>query len=235
MLQRVLMLTVPLFAAALLLGCQSEDDSRTPKSFDFDFSKSAIGWSGGRSDFSTQTAPENVTIDVANAPSPFTGTTYLMTGINRSDDLFLFAKKQIGGLRANQRYQAQFTVQFLSNAPSGCFGVGGAPGEAVTLKAGMSAIEPLAIIDANGDYTMNIDKGDQTQGGTQAQALGNIANGRECDGTSVYVSKTLRSTTPLTVTTDANGSAWLLVGLDSGFEAGSTVYYQDIQLTLTPQ
>lgn len=233
-----MLMIAPLVVASLLGGCQTGSDSAADDSsitLDFDFSKSSIGWTGGSSDYTADTAPVSVNIESATAPTPFSGQTYLMTGVNRSDDLFLFAQKSFGGLRANQSYQAEFTVQFLTNTPSGCFGVGGAPGEAVTVKAGISPNPPKAVIDNTGYYAMNIDKGDQTQSGSQAQALGNIANGRECDGSSVYVSKTLRSSAPLTFTTNADGMAWLMIGLDSGFEAGSTVYYQRVMVSLKPQ
>jgi hypothetical protein len=38
----------------------------------------------------------------------------------------------------------------------------------------------------------------------------------------------------LTVTADARGTAWLLVGMDSGFEALSRIYLQRVVVQLTP-
>jgi hypothetical protein len=39
---------------------------------------------------------------------------------------------------------------------------------------------------------------------------------------------------PLSVKADAQGSAWLLVGFDSGFEALSRLYYQRLTVRLEP-
>lgn len=38
---------------------------------------------------------------------------------------------------------------------------------------------------------------------------------------------------PINVTTDSQGSAWVIVGTDSGFEGATTVFYDSIELTLT--
>jgi hypothetical protein len=36
------------------------------------------------------------------------------------------------------------------------------------------------------------------------------------------------------VTTDANGAVWIILGIDSGFEAYSQVFLQSIQLDAIP-
>ena len=59
-----------------------------------------------------------------------------ISGVNRSDDLFMFYKGQVGGLQGGTTYQVSFQVEFATIAPSGCIGVGGAPGENVYIKAG---------------------------------------------------------------------------------------------------
>jgi hypothetical protein len=38
----------------------------------------------------------------------------------------------------------------------------------------------------------------------------------------------------VTVTADQQGTAWLLVGMDSGFESLSRIYLQRVAVTLTP-
>lgn len=40
------------------------------------------------------------------------------------------------GLVAEAAYEVSYVVRFASNAPSGCAGVGGAPGESVWKKVG---------------------------------------------------------------------------------------------------
>ncbi|MXY74268.1 MAG: hypothetical protein F4Y83_04980 [Acidimicrobiia bacterium] len=50
-----------------------------------------------------------------------------------------------------------------------------------------------------------------------------------------YRIKTLdNSSSPVTVEADSAGSAWLIVGTDSGFEGLTRLYYDRITYTLTP-
>jgi hypothetical protein len=66
-----------------------------------------------------------------------TGNGYYIAGNNHSDDLFMFLKRKLGpadGVQPNTAYRLKFKIVFASNAPSGCLGIGGAPGEGVTHK-----------------------------------------------------------------------------------------------------
>jgi len=128
-----------------------------------------------------------------------------------------------------------FDVEIATNVPSGCFGVGGAPGEGVTVKAGVSLVEPDAVLDSAGYLRMNVDKGQQTNGGEAAIVLGDLANSRECDGNFVWETKRLNGDgQSLQITTDGTGSVWLFVGTDSGFESLSAVYYTRFQVSFEP-
>ena len=114
---------------------------------------------------------------------------------------------------------------------SGLIGIGGSPGESVFVKAGASTVEPSAEEDGNGYLRMNIDKGNQARGGESMAVLGNVANpdvvNRE------YRVKTLdNADIPLSVTTDDEGRAWLIVGTDSGFEGLTRLYYARIIYSL---
>jgi hypothetical protein len=63
--------------------------------------------------------------------------------------------------------------------------------------------------------------------------MGTFANSRPC-GTSQDYEMITRSTVglqPLTVRTDAAGSAWLLVATDSGFEGPTRAYIDRITVT----
>ena len=86
----------------------------------------------------------------------------------------MFFKGRIGGLVPDALYDVSVSVEIATNTPWGCFDIGGPPGEAVSIKAGASADEPLPVL--KGSYLrMNIDIGNQSQGGQQATVLGNIA------------------------------------------------------------
>ncbi len=226
---------IPAVLAVLLLtsACDSSDSSGPATEIAIDFATDR-GWRGGQSDYSTATAPEDVIFEEGAAlPAPFTGTGLYSAGINRSDDLFLYATRSFDGLIPNQRYRVSFDLRILTDASSGCIGVGGAPGESVTVKAGASPIEPMTV-ETDGEFLMNIDKGNQVQSGADALALGNIANGNtDCEQRS-FEEKRLGSTTPLVTETDAGGRLWIIFGIDSGFESGSAIYYLDAQVSATP-
>ena len=74
-------------------------------------------------------------------------------GHNRSDDLFMFFKKQVGGLKTDAAYTVVLSLDLATNVPTGSFGIGGSPGESVFVKAGASTAEPWrrrTITDTSG-------------------------------------------------------------------------------------
>jgi hypothetical protein len=117
-------------------------------------------------------------------------------------------------------------------------GVGGAPGEAVTLKVGATPSEPRVVQEA-GVLRINVDKGAQEQGGEDATVAGNIANGVDCEevedlNSSGFVSVQRVQIHNELVTANALGEIWLLVGTDSGFEGLTRLYYRRIDVELVP-
>lgn len=221
---------------SLLAACGGGNEENKPQrlSMVVDFDKGVTGWTGGTADYTPDTPPVNVKFEAKALPAPLSGNGYLIGGTNRSDDLFVFVKKQYTGMQKNGVYNVTFSVKFASNVPSGCFGVGGAPGEAVWVYAGASATEPKAITTSDNYIRMNVDRGNQGGGGKEGDILGNIANGQACGGTPAFASKTLKSEKPLKVTADANGAIWLLLGIDSGFEAHSEIFLQSVELDAVP-
>ena len=57
------------------------------------------------------------------------------------------------------------SLSLATNVPTATFGIGGSPGESVFVKAGASTVEPLTEEDRNRHLRMNIDKGNQANGG----------------------------------------------------------------------
>jgi hypothetical protein len=231
-----------------LTACGGSDDdpvapgSSTPvavsRNFTVDFDQAAAnwpGWASETSDYTAGTAPTAVVFEQREIPAPFAPAKgYFIGGHNNSDDAFLYIKKQITGLVASTSYTFTAQVNFVSNTPSGCMGVGGAPGESVYVIAAASTTEPKAAADSAGYTKVNIDRGNQGTPGAASTVLGNIGNGQPCDGSTRYVAKALRSATAITVKTDAEGKAWVLFGIDSGFEATSSIYLQNLSILFTP-
>lgn len=227
-------LLLPLFL--VLAACSTENtppEAAPDLRVDFDFTQGAQDWVAGFADYGQgQEEFYELTADYRALPPELGAdrSALFISGRNYSDDLFMFYKRRIDGLKPGGAYHVRFEVQIATEVPSGCAGAGGSPGEDVFLKAGASDVEPIAVAEGEG-YRMNIDKGNQSVGGTAALVLGNIANSRPCDLSGDFPSwdfelKTLESgSSPFFVTADENGAVWLLVGTDSGFEGTTRLYY----------
>ena len=198
-----------------------------------DFS-TATSCSGADADYTASTAPPDTVSAARPLPSPFNGTGWQLSGTNRSDDLFVYVKCKLGGLQAGQSYQVGFSVSLLTNAPSGCVGVGGAPGEGVSVHAGVSATEPLTERKSDGYFRVNLDRGNQSQGGSQSQVLGHIGNAVSTCSARQFAEKVLAPGAALVLKPDAQGDVWLHVGIDSGFEAYSEVHLRTVVVRFTP-
>ena len=122
-------------------------------------------------------------------------------------------------------------MDLATNIPPGSFGIGGSPGGSVFVKAGASTIEAETVEDRNRYFRMNIDKGNQSNGGKSMVVLGNVTQQEVVDRE--YRVKILDNTDlPLSVDADGEGRVWLMVGTDSGFEGLSALYYLRITYAL---
>ena len=164
----------------------------------------------------------------ANLPEDLgEGKALMVSGNNHSDDLFMFIKKKIRYLKPNTEYAISFEIEFATNA-TGDVGVGGSPGASVFLKAGAHAAEPLKV-NVDEYYQMNIDKGNQSVGGSDMVVIGNIVT-PQSDG---YAYQSRNNTTTFIARTNSQGELWVIVGTDSGFEGTTTLYYTRINIVLS--
>ena len=202
--------------------------------YDYDFGSDAEGWTVGFADLPVDFDQSIFELDHGHhtLPDGLEGSGVYVQGHNRSDDLFMFLKKQVGGLRPNAAYAVSVSLDLATNVPTATFGIGGSPGESVFVKAGASTVEPLAAEDRNGYLRMNIDKGNQANGGQDMVVLGNVAHG-EVVNREYRIKMLDNMDQPLSVSTDGEGRVWLIVGTDSGFEGLSALYYSRISYTLS--
>ncbi|GEP98045.1 hypothetical protein [Chitinophaga cymbidii] len=220
-----------LVLCALAYSCKKDKDSSMETNINTSFSEGKQGWSAAFAEYSGNN-PEIYEMEEGLAPLPApldeTKQSYRISGSNRSDDLFMYLKRQVSGLQPNARYEAYFEVEIASSAPDSGVGAGGAPGEGVGVGIGMTVEEPVAAPDENNFYRMNIDKINQCcTDGTDMIVAGNLANGG-----SEYVYRLIKRTGTFSATADAEGKLWLIVGTDSGFEGVTTIYYTKINVRL---
>lgn len=216
----------------------------------FDFGNGTEGWASGFADYSSLTTwpvpTEPATFYKIRAelrPMPeelgLSGTGYFLSGFNHSDDLFMFLKRKLGkadGVVPGRTYDVAITVSYATDTAHGMMGAGGAPGEAVGMKAGASAKEPIAVETAPHQWRLNIDMGMQSNDGLNGLVIGDMTNGLQFGGHEdpVWRLQTRSATRVARVTAGRNGEIWICVGTDSGFEGTTDVYYKSIDVALVP-
>jgi hypothetical protein len=205
----------------------------------WDFNEGSGGWLAGFTDYTLEVSDLRRMAEIRRLPAEVDSSRfgYFLQSMNRSDDIFMYLKTPLThemGLEANTRYGVTIDIEFLSNEPEGCFGVGGPPAEAVTLKAGVTPVEPIPLLIA--DYVdINVDKGQQVTGGRDAGVVSHIGNGRACEDEGrpyVFLHRVYHHPEP--VTSRPDGKLWVMVGTDSGYEGLTQLYYYSIQVTLRP-
>ena len=200
----------------------------------FDFDAGDDGFAADLSDYMTYQLEG---IEPESGPSPLPAPLDPGAGAmrvafkNGSDDVFFFLKRRIDGLAPLASRALRVDVRFASNAPEDWAGAGGGPGLDVYMKAGAVAHEPLPIPSpVNPEYvTINVDKGNQAEDGTQAVLIGNVAIPA---GPAVWTLRENRMKEPLRVAADASGAIWVLVGTDSGYEGHNELYYDRVVVKL---
>jgi hypothetical protein len=219
-----------------LFGCDLSSDTSGILVFShsFDFGEAQDNWEADFTDFPAGIDSSSYELKFAytdRPPNLGNKKSMMLSGNNHSDDLFMFMKRKISDLSPNTDYTLVFEVELASNAPKGLAGIGGAPGESVFLKAGATSTEPKKVIVDN-QYTLNVNKGNQSDPGEIAIVLGDIAVSYD---TQDYALITRNNTekSPFIVRSNSKGEIWLIVGTDSGFEGTTTVYYTRVNVVFS--
>lgn len=216
---------VPLaMAAALAAGAVRADLPAADAVYRYNFANGSLGWSADFADYPAgEEAFYELAYGFARLPERLASDRFALTlsGNNHSDDLCMFLRRRITGLEPNADYRVYFRVSFASNAPKGAVGVGGAPGESVYVKAGVSLDRPAADPVTR---ELNVDKGQQANGGADAVVLGHVGVDTPVEAPR-YRFKTLDNfDTGFDFSTDERGEAWLLFATDSGYESTTRLF-----------
>lgn len=193
----------------------------------FDLHQGWLGWDAIFTNFEAEREEEyELTVSHRQLPAPL-DTRYrgiYVSGKNLSAELNMFLVRRIDGLLPNTNYDVAFNLVFASDAPHGCVGEGGAPGESVTVHAAADGLEPRAT-EVDGYYVLN--SVTRFQGDWYAASrVGDVATTRSCEQGPQYEIKTIETREDhWRVRSDAIGRIWLLVGTRSGFESTTSLYY----------
>lgn len=220
---------LPIAALALLLALQLALPcaAAKPQSLTFDFETDDAGFTAIFADYPAgEEAFYELEHRCAEVPVAGAGRGLFLSGNNHSDDLFMGYWKALTGLAPGQAYRFAVSFQLATDVDGGMMGVGGSPGESVTVKCGVAGTRPAAV--ASGEvpyYRLNLDAGQQSTGGRDLAAVGNLAK-PEGSAPGAFVLKDF--TAAATATADADGAVYLVIGTDSGFEATSSYYLDNI-------
>jgi len=196
----------------------------------FDLRQACAGWQVGFADYHAgQEVFYELRWDCVNDRRLLNRGLFI-SGRNHSDDLFMFIKRPIHGLKPRTVYQLTARVEFLSKAPTGCLGIGGDPGANVYVKFGASPDEPLPVIAPDGRVGLNVDIGHQSNPGDDTLVLGNIATSTTDCHNERYEVKALETPSPLITRSDERGRLWVFVGTDSGFEGATSLFYTVVRV-----
>lgn len=209
----------------LLLAAISCHSPVEPVTVLTDFTKGTDGWEADASDFTSETAPSEFLKEPRQRG-------FYFSAHNRSDDVFLFLRRRLE-VAPNRPYRVSYSVTFASPEGSGCPGAGGSPGESVFMKLGLTATKPV-VQQQDGYFGLSADKGQQSEAGKESVILGNVANGGPCTEPKQFLSITRKGAYPHIVRSNAAGELWAFVGTDSGYEGLNMLYYERVELTLTP-
>lgn len=202
----------------------------------FDFDNGFQGWVADFADYPLGKEVEwaiGASLESLPAPLPASRRAVRLTGTNHSDDLFLYLTREIAGLEPDASYALRYRVEVATDAPKGCVGVGGAPGESVVLKVGAAARQPARAVDEQEHWRTNFDHGQQLASGRDARSLGNLATeNTNCLAPRYELKQFDSGTLPLVYSTNADGRLWLLLGVESGFEGTTTVYVTSVRVDI---
>lgn len=205
----------------------------------YDFAEGDGGWTTGVADLPVAYADQDYRIktqvDTVKLHDGTATRGMLLSGMNRSDDLFLFMAKKLDatvGLKPNAEYEVKLRFDLATDDADGSFGVGGSPASSVYVKAGVVDRAPAAVKDDADPsapyYRLNLDKGNQSTEGKDLALLGNVAK-PNADESGFQLKRFERT---FKATSNAQGELYVLIGTDSGYEGLQTHYVTNIELTI---
>jgi hypothetical protein len=229
---RILIIWVGLLLAACGVVGEPEvaDSGLTLKSYLFDFSTESYDWQADFADYPVDSArgaqyqlraeytarPENL----GNSVSAM-----MLTGNNQGEKLFMYIKKKVTDLQPDVNYTVIFDIELASELPAKGLG------KDVLLKAGATYSEPKTMIE-NGNYVLNVDKGEAYNRGEDMIPLGNIGT-TGTKGFQLITRSNGETPGPFIVKTNSKGEMWLLIGTESTFQGVTTVYYSRVNVVVS--
>jgi hypothetical protein len=228
---------------AATCGSQANPNAPGAVAQSFDFSQSAAGWTGGHAGYiQGQDASTVKTPGVMPLGDGLSGSGLYLFGndsVSGGKGLLVYYKHQILGLLPSRSYSITFGAQIATSEPTNppCVSVGSAPSSTV-IKAGASTSEPTVVQTGSTSLgtailSSSVDVGAGSANGPQGVTLGDVTTAQAC-GATHWALKDFSPTT-LSFVTDGSGSAWVLAGVQLGFDSSAEVFLTKFSVTFTSQ
>ncbi len=223
-----------LLTLSMMTGCTSaEAVSDSPNFVKFDFEKDAAGFTPIYADYPNSEGVEEFyefQHKYGKVPIDGAGNGIFISGNNHSDDLFMGYVKPLEGFAPARTYHFSVSFKLATDVEGGLVGVGGSPSESVTVKCGVTQTVPAVLPVENGGityYRLNIDAGWQSNSGKDMVVVGDMAK-TENHRPGEYEFKDFQA--EFDVAANILGEVYLIIGTDSGFEATTSYYLDDISV-----
>lgn len=227
--------------SCILSACafsDAADDSFYIMSYTADFSQSLDQWEADFADYPTgkdDSARFELTAGVNALPLSLANSkqsSLMVSGYNYNEDLFMFIKRKVDGLLPETQYTIVFDVQLASNIPVASPVSDDTPGERIYLKVGAVDKNPKKVVQGD-TYRMNIDKGNQAQGGSDMIVIGNVGVTAGAENYTLITRSNSTTNAPIVARTNANGELWLVIGTDSGYRGTTTLFYTRVDVVFS--
>lgn len=218
---------------AIFSACKMDENEVAPLlvfSTIYDFNNDEQGWIHGFADYPA--GPDDSTLyelTYAYTDQPGDSRKSLMlSGKNLNEDLFMYLKKEITGLKPDTEYTITFSIEMASDLTKSTI-EGSGSSESVYLKAGATMVEPKTIKES-GYYLVNIDKGNQSISGQDMTTLGEAVSSGSTIGYTIITKSNTMANSRYIARSNNDGVIWLIIGTDSGFLGKTTLYYTKVNV-----
>lgn len=221
------------FTLTMMTGC-TPAAAKTGSGLQFDFSQDDNGFTPIFADYPYEEGGEEFyefQHSYGEVPIPGAGNGIFISGNNHSADLFMGYVKMLDGFAPSRTYHFTMSFKLAIDVEDNLAGAGGAPGESVAVKCGITPTEPVAMVvesEALKYYRMNIDTGSQGSSGKDMIVVGDMAK-TENNRPGEYEFKEFQA--EFDAAANPRGEVFLIIGTDSGFEAVTAYYLDDISVS----
>lgn len=221
------------------IGCNSNKPSQVidePLRISFDFEEGNDGFATGFADLPENYVDDGYMLQIGYCDRPQKNSemtkSIILKGENHNKDMFLYTYRKIDGdigLSKNTDYQVSVSFDLGTSVAKDISDTGTSPGQKIYVKMGIVNKEPIIKLNEEGNYTLNLDKGNHSLGGKDIVFMGNVEKTDDMYPGKTFEYKHFEYRTY--VQTNEKGACYLLIGYDSKYEGVNWHYIDNVVVT----